>query len=155
MTLPNQGAGLDPGYQPVDSNRHTAPEVTGRSLGDLMRQVTEDLSTLMRQEVALAKAEVRQEGKKAGKAAGFFGGAGFGGYMVALFLSLAFWAALSNVMDPGWAALIVAIIWAAIAAVLYSMGRSHARRMSGLKQTNETVQQIPEALKPDKDGVVQ
>jgi hypothetical protein len=153
MTLPNQGT--DQVYESVDNTRPTASEVTGRSLGELMRQVTEDLSTLMRKEVELAKAEVREEGKKAGKAAGFYGGAGFGGYMVALFLSIALWAGLSNVMDGGWAALIVAIIWAVIAAVLYSMGRSNARRVRGLKQTNETVQRIPEALKPDKEGVVQ
>jgi hypothetical protein len=152
MTLPNQDAGRV--YEP-DAGRPTAAEVTQRSLGELMRQVTEDLSTLLRKEVELAKAEVREEGKKAGKAAGFYGGAGFGGYMIALFLSLALWAGLSNVMDPGWAAVIVAIIWAIIAAVLYSMGRSNARRVRGLKQTNETVQRIPEALKPDKEGVVQ
>jgi Putative Actinobacterial Holin-X, holin superfamily III len=152
MTLPNQGAGQV--YEPVDSTRPTASEVTGRSVGELMRQVTEDISTLMRKEVELAKAEVREEGKKAGKAAGFYGGAGFGGYMVALFLSIALWAGLSNVMDGGWAALIVAIIWAVIAAVLYSMGRSNARRVRGLKQTQETVQRIPEALKPEKEGVV-
>jgi hypothetical protein len=152
MTLPNQGT--DQVYEPVDNTRPTASEVTGRSIGELMRQVTEDLSTLMRKEVELAKAEVREEGKKAGKAAGFYGGAGFGGYMVALFLSIALWAGLSNVMDGGWAGLIVAIIWAVIAAVLYSMARSTARRVRGLKQTNETVQRIPEALKPDKEGVV-
>jgi hypothetical protein len=152
MTLPNQGVGQV--YESADNSRPTASEVTGRSLGELMRQVTEDLSTLMRKEVELAKAEVRAEGKKVGKAAGFYGGAGFGGYMVALFLSIALWAGLSNVMDGGWAALIVAIIWAVVAAVLFSAGRSTARRVGGLRQTNETVQRIPEALKPDKEGVV-
>jgi hypothetical protein len=154
MTQPNQGAGPGQVYESAPATAPTASEVTGRSLGELMRQVTEDLSTLMRKEVELAKAEVREEGKKAGKAAGFFGGAGVGGYMVALFLSLALWAGLSNVMDPGWAGLIVAIIWAVIAAILYSVGRSNARRVRGLKQTNETVQRIPEALKPDKEAVV-
>jgi Putative Actinobacterial Holin-X, holin superfamily III len=152
MTVPNQGAGQV--YEPADASQPTASDVTQRSLGELMRQVTADLSTLLRKEVELAKAEVREEGKKAGKAAGFYGGAGVGGYLVALFLSLALAAALSNVMDPGWAALIVAIIWAIIAAVLYSMGRSNARQVRGLKQTNETVQRIPEALKPEKEGVV-
>jgi Putative Actinobacterial Holin-X, holin superfamily III len=152
MTLPNQGT--DQAYEPVDNSRPTAAEVTNRSIGDLMRQVTEDLSTLMRKEVELAKAEVREEGKKAGKAAGFYGGAGFGGYMVALFLSLALAAGLSNVMDAGWAALIVAIIWGVIAAVLYSMARSNTRRIQGLKQTQETAKRIPQALKPEKEGVV-
>ncbi|WBB79650.1 phage holin family protein [Micromonospora sp. WMMD882] len=164
MSMPTQGYGTDPGYQPTtdvnghpypaDGHPHTAEEVTGRSLGDLMRQVTADLSTLMRQEVELAKAEIRQEGKKAGKAAGLFGGAGFGGYMVALFLSLALWAGLSNLMDAGWAALIVAVIWGAVAAVLYSMGKKNAERVRGLTRTNDTVQQIPDAVKPHPEGVI-
>ncbi|MFG3423472.1 phage holin family protein [Micromonospora sp. NPDC048063] len=148
MSMPTQGSGLNSGHHP-----HDADEVRGSSFGELMRQVTTDLSTLMRQEVELAKAEIRQEGKKAGKAAGFFGGAGFGGYMVALFLSLALWAGLSNVMDAGWAALIVAVIWGAIAAVLYSMAKRNAERIRGLKQTNESVQRIPDALKPHPQEV--
>ncbi|MER7460178.1 phage holin family protein [Micromonospora sp. NPDC126480] len=137
-----------PKYHP-----HDADEVRNSSVGELMRQVTTDLSTLLRQEVELAKAEIREEGKKAGKAAGFFGGAGFGGYMVALFLSLALWAGLSNVMDAGWAALIVAVIWGGIAAVLYSMAKKNAERIRGLKQTNESVQRIPDALKPHPQEV--
>ncbi|MEH0974431.1 phage holin family protein [Micromonospora sp. CPCC 205546] len=148
MSMPTQGPGLDSGYQP-----HDADEVRGSSIGELMRQVTSDLSTLMRQEVELAKAEIRQEGKKAGKTAGFFGGAGFGGYMVALFLSLALWAGLSNVMDAGWAALIVAVIWGAIAAVLYSKAKKSAEHIRGLKQTNDSVQRIPDALKPHPQEV--
>jgi hypothetical protein len=150
VTAPFPGSsGLDTGYPAPDRT----PDVSERSLGDLMRQVSTDLSTLMRQEVELAKAELRQEGAKAGKAAGFFGGAGFGGYMVLLFLSLALWGGLSNVMDQGWAALIVAVIWAVVAAVLYAKGKSQAQRVRGLKQTNDSMQRIPEALKPDPEGV--
>ncbi|MGI5523332.1 phage holin family protein [Micromonospora sp. CA-259024] len=153
MSMPTQGSGLDSGYHPDAGAPHSAAEVRGSSLGELMRQVTSDLSTLMRQEVELAKAEIRQEGRKAGKAAGLFGGAGFGGYMVALFLSLALWAGLSNVMDAGWAALIVAVLWAVIAAVLYSMAKKNAQHVRGLKQTNDSVQRIPDALKPHPEGV--
>ncbi|MEH1011921.1 phage holin family protein [Micromonospora sp. CPCC 206060] len=148
MTVPTQGPGLTNGYRP-----DSATEVTRQSLGDLMRHVTEDLSTLMRQEIELAKAELRQEGSKAGKAAGFFGGAGFGGYMVLLFLSLALWGGLSNVLDSGWAALVVAVIWGVIAAVLYAKGKSQAERVRGLRKTTETMHRIPEALKPDREGV--
>ncbi|WFE41828.1 phage holin family protein [Micromonospora sp. WMMD998] len=153
MTVPTQDPGYQAaGYQAADAP-HQADEVRGNSLGELMRQVTGDLSTLMRQEVELAKAEIRQEGKKAGKAAGLFGGAGFGGYMVALFVSIAVWQFLDNVMDSGLAALIVAVIWAAVAAVLYSMGKKNAERIRGLKQTNDSVQRIPDALKPHPEGV--
>ncbi|TDC39442.1 phage holin family protein [Micromonospora sp. KC213] len=152
-TSTQQRAGLDSGHRPAGAP-HTADEVRGSSIGELMRSVTADLSTLVRQEVELAKAELRQEGRRAGRAAGFYGGAGFGGYMVALFLSIALWAGLSNVMDAGWAGLIVALIWAAIAAALYSLGKRNAERIRGLKQTNDSVRQIPDALKPQPEGVI-
>src|SRR5581483_5448922 len=82
------------------------PDVSGVSVGELIGDVTRDLSTLMRQELELAKAEIRTEVSKTGKAAGMLGGAGFAGYMVLLFLSIALWWGLENVMDAGWAALI-------------------------------------------------
>ena len=73
------------------------------------------MSTLVRQEVALAKAELRQEAKTAGTAVGAFGGAGFAGYFVLVFLSLAMMWALGSTMALGWAALIVAGVWAVVA----------------------------------------
>jgi hypothetical protein len=123
-----------------------------RSFGDLMGEVTRDLSTLVRQEVELAKVELKQEATKAGKAAGMYGGAGFAGYMVLLFASIALWWALSNVMDQGWAALIVAVLWAVVGAVLYVVARSQMREVRGLPRTTETVKDIPPALKPDTGG---
>ncbi|MEU2268320.1 phage holin family protein [Streptomyces olindensis] len=114
----------------------------GRSAGELLSAVTSDLQTLFRQEVELAKTEIREEGAKAGKAAGMYGGAGFGGYMVALFLSLAAVFGLANVMDAGWAALIVAAVWAVIAVVLYVMGRSRMREVS--PKPEQTVQTLKE-----------
>ncbi|GIF62031.1 hypothetical protein Ais01nite_00660 [Asanoa ishikariensis] len=122
---------------------------TDRSFGSLMGEVTRDLSTLVRQEVELAKAEIREEGKKAGKAAGMFAGAGIAGHMVLLFLSFALWWGLSNLMDQGWAALIVAVIWAVAAAVLFVVARGQLRAVRGLPQTTQTVKDIPPALKPD------
>src|SRR5436305_13079054 len=122
-------------------------DVSQASIGDLLGDVTQDLSTLMRQEVELAKAELRQEATKAGKAAGAFAGAGLAGYMVVLFLSFALWWGLSNVMDQGCAALIVAVVWAVIGAVMYAMGRARARQMRGLPQTTQTVREVPDALK--------
>src|SRR3569832_2168192 len=58
------------------------PDVEGTSVGQLMGEVAKDLSTLMRQELELAKVEVKAEAKKAGTGAGLFGVAGFAGYMV-------------------------------------------------------------------------
>jgi putative superfamily III holin-X len=123
-----------------------------RSFGDLMGEVTRDMSTLVRQEVELAKAELRDEAKKAGKAAGMFGGAGFAGYMVLLFSSIALWWGLSNVMDQGWAALIVAVLWAVVAVAMFVVARGQMREVRGLSRTAETVKDIPPALKPDTGG---
>jgi hypothetical protein len=127
---------------------HRVPDIAGRSFGELMGEVTGDLSTLMRQEIALAKAEIRQEASRAGKAGGMLAGAGIAGHMVLLFLSIALWWGMSNVMDGGWSALIVAVIWAVIGAVLYTRGRAQIRQMQGMPRTAETLADIPEALKP-------
>lgn len=125
------------------------PDVSNSSVGELLGRVTQDLSALMRQELELAKAEVRQEVTKSGKAAGLLGGSGFAGYMVLLFASIALWWGLSNVMDQGWAALIVAAIWAVIGAVLYTTGRGRLKEVHPKPdQTIETVRELPDALKP-------
>ena len=118
------------------------------SVGQLISDISDDLSKLMRQEVELAKAEVRQEAGKAARAAGMLGGAGFAGYMTALLLTLALVAALSNVMDPGWAALIVAAGWAVIGAVLYVTGRQRLRTVSPVpRQTVDTLKEDAQWLK--------
>jgi hypothetical protein len=118
------------------------------SVGELMGDISRNLSTLMRQELELAKAEVRQEATKAGKAAGMLGGAGFAGYMTILFLSFALWWALENVMDAGWAALIVAVIWGAAAVVLFVVGRNKMRQVNPKpEQTVETIKETPAAIK--------
>ncbi|MFI9340889.1 phage holin family protein [Streptomyces sp. NPDC052773] len=120
------------------------PEPRGqdRSMGELLSEVTSDIQTLFRQEIELAKAEIRQEATKAGKAGGMYGGAGFAGYMVALFASLAAVFGLANVMDAAWAALIVTALWAGIGAVLFVMGRSRMREVSPKpEQTVETLKE--------------
>jgi hypothetical protein len=130
------------------SVRTDRPEVSGRSVGELISEVTTDLTTLMRQELDLAKVEVKQELTTAGKAAGMLGAAGFAGYMVALFLSIALWGALANGMDEGWAALVVAVIWGVAAAVLAVLGRSRMRQVNPKpERTVQTLQQVPDALK--------
>ncbi len=133
----------------TDADGYGRPDVEGTSVGQLLGDVSRDLSTLMRQELALAKAEVRVEASKAGKAAGMLGGAGFAGYMVVLFLSIALWSGLANVMDPGWSGLIVAVLWAVIGAVLYLSGRKQLEKVNPKpERTVETLQQVPGALKP-------
>lgn len=124
------------------------PDTGNASVGQLVGEVSQDLSMLMRQELALAKAEVKQEALKSGKAAGLYGGAGFAGYMLLLFLSIAVWWGLANVMDEGWAALIVAAVWAVIGAVLYTAGRSRMREVHPApERTAETLKELPGTLR--------
>jgi len=133
---------------------HGAASETGRdisdvSVGEMVGHVAQDLSLLMRQELELAKAEVKQEISKTGKAAGMLGGAGFAGYMVLLFASVALWWGLANLMDQGWAALIVAGVWAVIGAVLFAVGRDRMKQVNPKpEQTVETVRELPGTLKP-------
>jgi hypothetical protein len=118
-----------------------------RSLGELISEVTGDLSTLMRQELELAKAELQQSASRAGKGAGMLGGAAVAGYFVLLFASLALWWAIGAATGLGWSALIVAIIWGVIAAVLTVVGRTSLRSVRGIPKTTGTVKKIPDALK--------
>jgi hypothetical protein len=131
----------------MPDNHHA--DVSQRSFGELMGEVSQDLSTLVRQELELAKAELTQEAAKAGKAGGMFAGAGVAGHMVLLFVSIAAWWGLSNVMDGGWAALIVAAVWAVVGIVLFASARSRLRDVRGLRRTVETVKEIPAAMRPD------
>jgi uncharacterized membrane protein YqjE len=118
-------------------------EVKETSVGELIGNISNDLSQLFRQEVELAKVELKEEAAKAGKAAGMLGAAGFAGYLVVILLTGALVAALSNVMDPGWAALIVAVLWGIVGAVLYANGRKK------LKTVDPTPRRTVDTLKED------
>jgi hypothetical protein len=112
------------------------------SIGELIGEISDDLSRLFRQEVALAKAEVRQEATKAGKAGALLGAAGFAGYLTVVLLSFAVVFALGNVIDLGWAALLVAVVWAIAGVVLYQAGRARLRTVSPVP--NRTVETLKE-----------
>ncbi|WP_066373067.1 phage holin family protein [Herbidospora mongoliensis] len=120
----------------------TIPRREDRSLGELVGELGGDLSKLFRQEVELAKTEIREEAGKAGKAAGMFGGAGLAGWMTALFLSLALVWALDAVIDAGWAALIVGLLWGAAAAAMFVRGRNQMREVNPVPE--QTVQTLKE-----------
>jgi hypothetical protein len=123
-------------------------DVGNASVGELLGEVTRDLSTLMRQELALAKAEVREEAMKAARAGGMLGAAGFAGYMVLLFASVAAWQGLAEVMASGWAALIVTVVWGVAGAVLFVLGRQRMREVNPKpERTVETVSEVPGTLK--------
>ena len=116
-------------------------------MGEAFSYVAEDLSILMRQEVELAKAEIRQSATRAGKGAGMLAGAGLGGYMVALFASVAAWWGIGDSTGHGWSALIVAAIWLVIAAILGLLGRRELTAVSGTPRTVQTAKKIPDALR--------
>jgi hypothetical protein len=146
--MPGSTAAATATQQIPTGNAGGARSIEDAGLGELVSNISRDLSTLMRQELELAKAELRAEARKTGKGAGMYAGAGFAGYLTILFLSIALWWGLSNVMDQGWAALIVAVIWAVIATVLYVNGRKNMRSVHPKpERTVETVKQVPDALK--------
>jgi hypothetical protein len=134
--------------QPTPSEEKAATT----SLGDLLSEVTRDVSTLMRQEVELAKAEVQESAKRAGKGAGLLGGGGVAGFLALLFLSITVWWALGYLMGNAWSALIVAVIWGIVAAILFVNGRKAISSVQGAPQTVETVKEIPETLKRNEEN---
>jgi hypothetical protein len=133
---------------PTPSERKAAET----SLGDLLGEVTRDVSTLMRQEVELAKAEVKQSATRAGKGAGLLGGAGYAGHLTVLFLSIAAWWGLGYLIGNGWSALIIAVIWGIVAAVLFVLGRKEMKAIKGTPETVDTLKQIPDALKRNEEN---
>lgn len=147
MTTPTGRAPT--GATPVTTADSVAGATDNASVGELMANVSRDISTLMRQEVELAKAELKETTSKAGKGAGMFAGAGIGGYFVLLFLSIALWWAIGNSTGRSISALIVAAIWAIIAAVLALVGRKEFQTIKGMPRTADSVKQIPPALKGD------
>ncbi len=123
------------------------PSDTRPSVGELFSDLTADFSKLMHQEVELAKAELRQSATRASKGAGLLAGAGFSGYMVLLFASVAAWWAIGDATGRGWSALIVAAVWLVVAAALGLIGRREISAVPGVPQTTQTVKQIPDAVR--------
>ncbi|MFE9699794.1 phage holin family protein [Streptomyces sp. NPDC006270] len=97
------------------------------SVGELVGEIGDDLSRLVRSEIELAKAEIKQEATKAGKAAGMLAGSGYAGHLVLLLGSLTAIFGLAHLVDLAWAALIVTAVWALVGAVLFVSGRKRLR----------------------------
>jgi len=134
--------------QPTPSEERAA----NNSLGELLGEVSRDLSTLIRQEMELAKAEIKQTVTRAGKGAGLLGGAGYAGLMAVFFLSIALWWALGYLVGNAWSAVIVAIIWGVVALILYLRGRKQLETVKGAPQTVETVKEFPDTLKRNEEN---
>jgi uncharacterized membrane protein YqjE len=135
---------------PYSHNRTDAvdEQVENTSIGELIGNISNDLSQLFRQEVELAKVEMKQEATKAGKAAGMLGGAAFAGYLAVVLLSFALVFALDEIMPMGWAALIVAVLWGIVGAVLYSAGQKKLKTVDPVpRRTTETLKEDAQWLK--------
>src|SRR3954453_19397459 len=128
---------------------YNGQDLRDRPLGDLVKQLAEQTSTLVRQEVDLAKAEVAQKGQQAGKGAGLIAA----GAVVGLLAAGALTAFLIMLLDgamPNWlAALIVGVVLVAVAAVLGLQGRNRIRAAAPPvpEQTVETVKEDVEWAK--------
>ena len=124
----------------VASSRRKA--AADASLGELVHGISEDLSTLIHQELTLAKAELREEAVKAGKGAGLLGATGYAGHMVLLFGTFAAVFGIGRLTGIGWACLIVTAIWALAGAVLAGAGRRTLRSVSPTpERTIETLKE--------------
>jgi hypothetical protein len=118
------------------------------SVGELISRVATDLSTLVRQELALAKAEVKQEAAQAGKAAALFGVGAVAGLLTLLFLSFALLYGLAEAgLAPWLSALLVGILWAVIGGVAVLLGRRGITRIDPPERTIKTVKEDVEWLK--------
>jgi uncharacterized membrane protein YqjE len=120
----------------------------GESTGELLKQFSEEATTLIRKEVELAKAEVAEKGRQAAKGAGMFGGAGLFGVTAFAALTAFLILVLAEAMDAWLAALIVAALYGAIAGVLALLGKQKVEEAAP-PQPEQTI----ETLKEDVEWV--
>jgi hypothetical protein len=124
-------------------------ELRERSLGELFSKLSNETSTLIRQEMALARAEMTEKGKEAGKGAGLFGGAGAVGLLGAGALTAGIILLLDLAIAAWLAAIIVGLIYVAVAAVLGLKGRDRIQAATPPvpEQTVDTVKEDVEWAK--------
>jgi uncharacterized membrane protein YqjE len=110
-------------------------DLRDRPTGELLKELSDQTTTLVKQEMELAKAELQEKGKQAGLGAGVFGGAGLFGLGAFAALTACLIAALDQAMELWLGALIVAVIYAAVAALL---------ALTGKRRVKEAVPPVPE-----------
>ena len=126
----------------VDPMLGTPRQEEERSLGDIVSDVATDLSNLVKQEIELARAELKQEATRAGKGAGMLGGAGVAGHLLLISLTLTIAFLLDNWMPTEVAFLITTVLWAVVAGVLALKGRTELRKANPqLPKTQQTLKE--------------
>jgi hypothetical protein len=98
-----------------------------RSTADLMKDLSDQTTTLVRKEIELAKVELEAKGRKAAVGAGMFGGAGFFGFFAFAALTACLILVLATFLEPWIAALIVGVVYAAIAGLLALRGKGRVQ----------------------------
>jgi uncharacterized membrane protein YqjE len=121
----------------------SSSQLRDEPVGELLKRLSEETTTLVRQELELAKAEVSEKGKEVGVGAGMLGGAGVSGLLALGALTATVILALDTAMDSWLAALIVTVVWSAIAGALALTGRGRIREASPAapEQTIDTVKE--------------
>jgi uncharacterized membrane protein YqjE len=118
-------------------------DLQDQSIGDLLKRLSQETSTLVRQEMALARAELTEQGKRAGTGARMLGGAGVAGLLTLGALTATVIGVLDTAMAFWLAALIVTVVWGAIAGVLALQGRNK------IKDATPPAPQTVETMKED------
>ena len=132
----------------MTTTQNTTPE---RTLGQLVADATQDVSTIVRSEITLAKAEITADAKQAGKGAGMFAGAGVIGFLGVILLLFAVVYGLVAAGVPTWLAfLIVAVLLFVVAGVLGLVGKKTVSKVKGKpERTIVTTQETIAAIKPN------
>lgn len=127
-----------------------SPDLRDEPIGDLLKQVSDESSTLVQQEIKLAKAEMTGKAKEIGIGAGIFGGAGYVAYLASLALMLCVIFALAEAMPAWLAALIVAVVLAAVAGVL-AMNAKKRIEQAGPPIPEQTVESVKQTIETVKE----
>jgi len=128
----------------------TEPIAAEKDLSELVGELTSDIGNLVSTHIELAKVEIKEEVKKAGLGAGLLSGAGVAALFALLLLSFALAWGLAEVMDAGWAFLLVGVVWAAAAAVMALMGKDRISRVNGPEQTIDEVKEDAQWVRRQK-----
>jgi len=126
------------------------PKRPDASLGELFSEMTQNLGTLFRQEVELAKTEAKEEAAAAGKASAMLVVGGVAAVLALAFLSAGLAWLLDNVMGSALAFALVGVAWIVIAAVLVAVGRRRLSEISTLPETKQSIKEDVEWAKAQR-----
>jgi len=143
-----QSPPADPAPEVLDGGSHG--DMRDQPVSDIVKQVTDEAKTLVGQEIKLAKAEMTEKAKEIGIGAGMFGGAGYSLHLAGLGLMLTVIFALSTAMPAWLAALIVTVVFVAIAGVLALTGKKRIQK-AGPPVPEETIESVKQTFETVKE----